>query len=480
MFVFPGSMATGVATDASGNVIVGGTFGSYTLDLGGVVLTNCSGSTIFICKYDASGNTLWARSVGAGPSSSSSQILRVGADGSGDAYLAGRFTGIADFGGITLTNTGVENMFVAKFDNWGRPLWARRIDTYTSSPSPFFGFSVDADGNAFVARRYSGTADFGTVTVSNSDGFLAKYDSAGNLVWATNSLAADASAVGTNGTVFLTGASLNSAYFAGYLAQYDALGNLVWSNAFPHGQAIALDAQQNIYTTGYGAGTWNGLTLTNVNGMSDFFAAKCDPLGNLLWLRQVGSVNGQQGTGIALDQLGNAYITGTSAMAARDPVLSFGSAVTLSNVFGFVAAYDPAGNALWARPVGTTNRATAFSLALASPESVYVAGYFYNSLTLGSFTLVDTSPQTQVQTLFVAKLAAPELVLAGTLDSLVYAAGNQLQFNVNGVPGFYYAVEASTNLTDWVPLMTNTAPFLFQETGVANFPQRYYRSVYLP
>jgi hypothetical protein len=53
-------------------------------------------------------------------------------------------------------------------------------------------------------------------------------------------------------------------------------------------------------------------------------------------------------------------------------------------------------------------------------------------------------------------------------------------FSIADVPGFNYAIEASTNLEDWMPLATNTSPFTFVDGDATNFPARYYRAVYLP
>jgi hypothetical protein len=48
---------------------------------------------------------------------------------------------------------------------------------------------------------------------------------------------------------------------------------------------------------------------------------------------------------------------------------------------------------------------------------------------------------------------------------------------VIGATGYNYAIEASTNLTDWARLQTNPAPFLFTDTARTNYPQRFYRAV---
>ncbi|HWH70062.1 MAG TPA: hypothetical protein VNT26_11805, partial [Candidatus Sulfotelmatobacter sp.] len=58
--------------------------------------------------------------------------------------------------------------------------------------------------------------------------------------------------------------------------------------------------------------------------------------------------------------------------------------------------------------------------------------------------------------------------------------GNRLQFSISIQPGFRYAVEASTNLMNWVSVATNTGSCLFEDSEASQFPRRYYRSVYLP
>ena len=43
---------------------------------------------------------------------------------------------------------------------------------------------------------------------------------------------------------------------------------------------------------------------------------------------------------------------------------------------------------------------------------------------------------------------------AASLDSYSLCVAGQFQFNVGGVPGFSYIVQASTNLIEWVPFAT--------------------------
>ncbi|MGO8837812.1 MAG: immunoglobulin domain-containing protein [Limisphaerales bacterium] len=69
---------------------------------------------------------------------------------------------------------------------------------------------------------------------------------------------------------------------------------------------------------------------------------------------------------------------------------------------------------------------------------------------------------------------------AATLNGCSFSCVNGVQFQVAGVPGFNYAVQESTNLIDWVSLVTNTSPFIFVDANATNFPQLFYRSLYVP
>jgi hypothetical protein len=62
--------------------------------------------------------------------------------------------------------------------------------------------------------------------------------------------------------------------------------------------------------------------------------------------------------------------------------------------------------------------------------------------------------------------------------SLVSYSSNTAVVNLKGVPTFNYELQASTNMTDWVPVETNASPFDFTDTN--SLPRRFYRGLYLP
>jgi hypothetical protein len=58
--------------------------------------------------------------------------------------------------------------------------------------------------------------------------------------------------------------------------------------------------------------------------------------------------------------------------------------------------------------------------------------------------------------------------------------GGQLSFSVTGITGYAYVIESSADLTTWLPLQTNAAPFTFVLTNAADYSQEYFRAAYFP
>jgi hypothetical protein len=95
----------------------------------------------------------------------------------------------------------------------------------------------------------------------------------------------------------------------------------------------------------------------------------------------------------------------------------------------------------------------------------------------GSYSVVVTNIYGSVTSapasLIIYSNATPTL----TVDSA--STNGQFQFDILGVTGLNYSVQASTNLMNWVPLQTNVSPFTFIDTNSTAFPQRFYRSVFM-
>jgi hypothetical protein len=204
----------GVSADGLGNVYVSGaTTGNFDGP-------NAGGWDAFVTKYDAAGNFLWKRQFGTTGSEHDgdtfSESKTVAADVLGNVYVAGQTTG--NLGG---PNDGFWDAFVVKYDAAGVLQWTRQLGT--ESDDVIKSVSADGLGNVYIAGDTRGDLD-GNSAGHNSDAFVAKYDSFGNLEW-TRQIGAEAfdftGAVAADGLgrIYLTGTT------RGDLAELNAGGD---------------------------------------------------------------------------------------------------------------------------------------------------------------------------------------------------------------------------------------------------------------
>lgn len=407
--------AKSVATDATGNVYVTGTFASTNFNLGAVSLTNAGGPAVYIAKYDASGNVLWAKRAGG-----YGDATCVAADASGNVYITGDFfSGPLTFGTTTLTNAGSNDIFLAKYDASGNVVWAKSV----GGPSQDYsrGLATDLTGNVYITGYFlSPSLVFGTDTlkhITGADVFVAKYNASGNAVWArgakktsgdpavSNSVATDAS-----GNVFMTGYFQSPRLIFGtdtltntipgggnnniFLTKYNALGNLVWAkSAGGISTSVSTDVNGNAFIIG-------SLSFTSV---VNAFLAKYDASGNMAW---AASAIGASPQGVATDANGNVLITGYFGSANS----TFGT-ITLTSAGSsdiFLAKYDATGNAVWAKSAGGTDSDKAYGVSTNASGDVFVAGDFLSpAISFGSIILTNTANQTGgINDIFVAKVSA--------------------------------------------------------------------------
>ena len=360
-------MGVSVATDASGNAFVAGYFKSPSLTLGSFTLTRTGSCNVFLAKYDAGGNVIWATSA---TGTDYDIPFAVATDASGNVVVAGLFSSpVITFGSISLTNAGVQDAFVAKYDAAGNVMWAKRAGGADWDNAR--AVAVDGPGNIYLAGSFrSPSITFGSITLTNTaagmyDAFLVKYDSDGNVVWA------------------------------------DATGGP--GNNDPI--SLSTDPMGNVFITGNFSGsimTFGPLTVTN-HGLDDLFIAKYDASGNVLWAKSEGGSREDWCYSVSADISGNAYITGMF----RSETISFGT-IFLNNSAGnyhsmdiYLAKFDGSGSVLWATGAGGFDNDMANSVVTDPGGNVFITGFFYsNSITFGSTTLVNTNTHSDM---FLAK-----------------------------------------------------------------------------
>jgi hypothetical protein len=226
----------GAFDDSGRGVAADGTNGCFITGL----LQSASGSAsrdIVVARYNASGALQWQRQ----PASTSSDAgMAIAVDGSGNAVVTGWFTGTANFITTNITAIGARDIFAAKYNNTGTLLWVSVVGGASGDEGK--GVGVDTNGNVYV----TGSFNLGGGNTSNEAEklLLSKFNSAGALLWQRELLASFwyfdfSSATDRAGNTWVVGGmrssgSLNgfpvssTGSYDGVVAKYDSAGALVW------------------------------------------------------------------------------------------------------------------------------------------------------------------------------------------------------------------------------------------------------------
>jgi hypothetical protein len=273
------SNTTYVQVDASHNVYATGRFSGTTSDVFGTELTSAGSHDIFISKFEPDGDLIWIKQFG---STGSDVASTINADTTGFIYTAGYFTGTVSFGATDLTAIGGRDLFIAKLDSDGNFVWAKRMGS-TSNDTGYVSSLSDPDGNIFLAGYFTGTADFGVtslVSAGSIDVFTTKLDSDGNFLWAkkiggTGAEYGTSVSVDSLGNVFTLGTFEGTVDFDSgtgtheltsvatadsFILESDPDGNFVWAGQIgghPAGGNIYIyvDSSDTLHVGGYFAGT---------------------------------------------------------------------------------------------------------------------------------------------------------------------------------------------------------------------------------
>ncbi|MCX6291538.1 MAG: hypothetical protein NT126_07210 [Bacteroidetes bacterium] len=275
---------------------------------------------------------------------------------------------------------------------------------------------VDANRNVFITGVFFGTVDFdpgpGVANITpvpyGSNAYIAKYDSAGNYLWAKNipinaSYGNNSIGIDVSGNIYITGffsgtvdfdpgsgvANLVSVSGSNdiYFAKYSSNGNYIWaksigSTGYDSGSEIKTDVFGNVYLAGNFSATVDfdpgaGVASPTSFGSTDIFFAKYDSNGNYLWVKQVGGTASEDLRDFTTDASGNIFITGSfNTTADFDPGAGVSNLVSTGGSDIFIAKYDQNGNYLWSNAFGSTGTDAGSAIKTDAAGSVFVTGIF--------------------------------------------------------------------------------------------------------
>ncbi|MCB0630297.1 MAG: hypothetical protein KDD15_11210, partial [Lewinella sp.] len=312
---------TAIAVDRNDDIIVAGTYigapeyGGETLPVGG------PNEDTFIAKYSEKGLLKWVKTM-----TGEYQIVphAIDTDAQGNIFVCGSFghhnySGEAYIGRDTFKSYGGRDIFLAKYDPEGVLLWVKQAGSAQNNNGydAANGLSIDKDGNCYITGFFVGEATFDEEKISSRGGrdiFLAKYNSAGTIIWVQRAggsqgngpMPEGANSICTTpeGNIILTGDFAGTAYFGSdslvagnhsnfFVASYDSSGLVTWLRQFSieglddfqkaDGFDVDVNASGQIVVTGYFLGSiMIDSKIYSSQGNGDIFILVFDKEGVLL------------------------------------------------------------------------------------------------------------------------------------------------------------------------------------------------------
>lgn len=266
----------------------------------------------------------------------------VSADPWGNLFLTGSFEGELTFGAVTLMSSEGRDVFLAKLDPAGQPLWARSFGAYQTQHGT--AVAADHEGNVVLTGYFQNRIDLGGgefVSAGGWDIFVAKFTPDGDHLW--------------------------SRAFGDYADQW--------------GTSAGVDAAGEVYLAGYfhGALDFGGGYLPTAGGWDLYLTRLAGESGDHVWSRRFGDPADQIAAGIDVNEAGEVALSGTFA-----GTVDFGDGpITAHTDDAFVAVYGPGGEYRWARGGGDYAAQSGLAVSIAPDGAVAFTGEFEGTIDLG-------------------------------------------------------------------------------------------------
>jgi gliding motility-associated-like protein len=360
-----------MATDASSNLIICGYIQSAGIDFdpsaAGAYIGYAGGSGLpyngdgFIAKYSPSGAYLWALDLGT--TSVNDAALSVATDAPGNIYVAGVFDGVMGISGsASLSWVSGGQAYLIKYSASGTLAWGHNFGVYGADCYPN---SLQVSGSSlYMGGFFSGTSNFNSwgsgaylTSTGNNDPFIAKYDTAGNYVFAH--------AIKGNGND-------------------DEI------------TSVCLDSASNIYVTGFtnspslifdpSAPSSSTFSAPGSGGNYDYFIARYSSSGAYQWGKISGASGDDYGYG---NEISKGYLYNTGGFHNTVDFDPSAAVANLSSAGGediFLTKYDLNGNYICGFRAGASGTDD-IGYCLAHADS----GYLYNTGQFGG-SGIDFNP----------------------------------------------------------------------------------------
>ena len=355
-----------IEVDQDGNVYVAGYFNGtadFNPGSGQASLTSAGDYDLFIAKFDANGQFIWARRIG---DVSDDQAKDIALDTAGHVVMGGYFNGTIDAdpgtGMEPLTSAGGNDILLVKLTPDADFEWAVAFgDTGDDAAR---ALATDAENSILITGRFEERVDFdpgagiANLTANGAeDAFVCKLTEDGDYAWAVH----------------------------------------FGSDEADEGLAIHTDTSGNVYSTGFFTNEADfdpglGVTTLTSAGEEDIYIAILNADGDYILARQFGGPGVDKAHGIATDTAGNIYTAGYfSDEADFDPDTTEAFYTAEGGLDAFVSKLSSTGTFRWLAQLGGSSADRGLDLVIGDSVRVFTIGYFEGT--------VDFDPQSSEQLL---------------------------------------------------------------------------------
>ena len=384
--------------DALGNRFVLGMF-SGNANIAGQSLTSAGGTDLYVAKFSATGEALWARALG-GPGNEVGYRLAVTA--AGDVMVAASFEQSLSFAGETVVSQGGADGGVFRLTSGGGPVKIHSFGSVGSDRAVDVG--QDALGHIVVLGDFAAPMSFAGETVSpngGSDVFVARLTSGGGPVkiHSFGSVGSDRAAGmdfdPLSGEILVVGDFAAPISFAGetvspnggsdvFVARLTSGGGPVKIHSFgsvgsDRAAGVGIDPLTNdVAVAGdfFAPVSFAGETVSP-NGGADVFVARMTSGGGPVKIHSFGSVGSDRAADLGFDFSGNLYVVGS---IGGIPIADGFGYPHQGQSDGFVARLTSGGGPVKIHSFGSVGSDRATSVDTDPNGVVYIGGEFQSSM----------------------------------------------------------------------------------------------------
>lgn len=346
---------------------------------------------------------------------------RVIGDSNGNSYVYGTYSGSISHGIYSVSSVaGGNDIFIAKFDNNGNCLWLKSFGSDLVEIHGYMKLNNSQDA-IYISGGFQGTCLFEATSLISSDaqdGFIAKIDASGNVIWAknviwgTNNQRISALEIDNDDNIICVGAYQSSAsleggvtlpgnaFFSSFVGKFSNNGSLLWAKGYnadntnnSFGSIVKTNNGYAILGRIRGTLTLDIGTVSSINsGFTDILLYYINDNGIGQWARKIRGNTGNDYeiriTSNGINQLFCSCVNSSSSLEIDSTQIDVLTKVVGNSGSGdlFYFSYDITGKFKWYRRFGSTANDVAYGNNFKN-NKLLLTGQFGGNISFDSFNL---------------------------------------------------------------------------------------------